>query len=319
MKWKCRLENIEATDYGSCTKRGRYHFLIFDLKGAMVDQSGKDFKLPSFMGVQIPRSLKDIAIGQGDLQEVLSPEEDEVLIEWLASLRRNEHHEEKKGKKRTLGDDNDRRLSDQEKWRARHLDFFQNAGLEWPPTVDKHLADITAYLGRRMQEIAFVLHTSTPENGASEQAVDINMSIDFSPAAAQDVIPLLACSSRIWLRRRERELRGGEALAAQGSSMERLKAEKPSLTHSQMMELAGNAFNCFSMAAVVIVVMKDAPKCVWEKKPTDNELDDGLLFSDYSSDGNAESDTDGDDMDMEEGSESEAAISNVSAVPDLVL
>ena len=87
-----------------------------------------------------------------------------------------------------------------------------------------------------------------------------------------------------------------------------------------MMELAGNAFNCFSMAAVVIVVMKDAPKCVWEKKSTDNELDDGLLFSDYSSDdGNAESDTDGDDMDMEEGTESEAAISNVSAVPDLVL
>lgn len=98
MKWKCRLENIEATDYGSCTKRGRYHFLIFDLKGAMVDQSGKDFKLPSFLGVQVPRSLKYIVIGQGDLQEVLLPEEDDVLIEWLASLRRNEHHEEKKWK-----------------------------------------------------------------------------------------------------------------------------------------------------------------------------------------------------------------------------
>ena len=77
MKWKCRLENIEATDYGSCTKRGRYHFLIFDFKGAAVDQSRKGFKLPLFLGVRSRRSLKDIAIRQGDLQEVLLPEEDE--------------------------------------------------------------------------------------------------------------------------------------------------------------------------------------------------------------------------------------------------
>jgi hypothetical protein len=82
--------------------------------------------------------------------------------------------------------------------------------------------------------------------------IDLNLSIDWQRSAFSDV-PWAACltsGSRPFYIKRMRDLCGHEALQLQGIDMSRMFTG--SLSHTALIDLAGEAYNLFALAAVFI-------------------------------------------------------------------
>ena len=92
---------------------------------------------------------------------------------------------------------------------------------------DPEPAKACDYLPIRMREVAYY-ESPRPrdrEEREAETAHDLNVSIQFG-YNAKDQLPTITCGSRIWLKKRMRELWGAEAMVVQGWPFKTLVTEK---------------------------------------------------------------------------------------------
>ena len=185
-----------------------------------------------------------LRIGHLHLDDCLWPNDHGILIRWLEKQR-----QEARLKTATK--------SEGLNWMDVHQEFFLEHDLVWPPRLDL-MAGFSVnveFLPRREQECAWAyvhLNASSQE----ETSHDLNMSLDWLSRVVA-ICVCLVCSSCVWLSKRCRLLHGFEALRLQGFPIHLLHEDR--LTSKKAMHMAGNAFNGFVYAAIMVSAMMHLP------------------------------------------------------------
>ena len=126
-------------------------------------------------------------------------------------------------------------------------------GLTWPPDFkeDPGFPERVDYLGRRQLEIAWYHSRLFADDPTTvETTKDLNMSMGWQSEKSSSVAQCLVSTSRPWLMIRGRSLCGVEALMLQGFPVGHLNDQPTSFPDSQLIDLAGNAFNGYVCLAV---------------------------------------------------------------------
>ena len=160
---------------------------------------------------------------------------------------------------------------------VRHLEAYQNAGLRWPPdpAEGEDLYAALRHLSRREMECAWY-HTLVAEANAIPHAiVDLNMSIDWAKGSSPDKVHCIVSTSKLYSTRRRRDLCGLEVLNLQGMWHQGVRRSPRKFTTTELVDLAGNAFNgfvCIALLAALFGAVK------WDLWPHLNcyDADDGL-------------------------------------------
>jgi hypothetical protein len=191
------------------------------------------------------------------------------------------------------------------KWKEDHITYFREAGIPWPPK------DIPANEGmsERMNEIIYFADQTEPlvddddNDGAEprEQFADLNRSLKYLKKGTGEKVfskkvPSLLATSIIWARRAEKKANGLHHMAWQGWDLHMYAGAESltQVTNPRLRELAGNAFNGFTLVPILIGICSAmADIFVASKKPhtvstpatTPSVVD--VISSDSSNDGSS--------------------------------
>ena len=130
-----------------------------------------------------------------------------------------------------------------------HLQAFQEAGLEWPPTLHGGFLEKTKGVSDRAKQLVYYMEKvhGVPAAGEAEVTFDCNMTIGWATPTVGKT-PCLASTSRIWCLRTGCELRGEDCLHLQGFDRSVLQQPNPRLrgpwTREKLVDLAGDSFAC---------------------------------------------------------------------------
>lgn len=200
----------------------------------------------------VGRLIGSMSIPPFDLEEFLLPDDDDGITEWRATC----FEQRKKDKEDALS-----------AFHEKHLHAYNEIDLAWPPDYGE-FGPCSSHLCRRMREVAYYF-TQKLRHQTLETVHDLNMSIDFMSEPRLGGCPCLVSTARPWLRRRQRDLIGDEALALQGwdilrqreprdgpvSGRGRREQGRGGFSNQQKLDLAGNAFCGFVIAPVLVALI----------------------------------------------------------------
>ncbi len=191
---------------------------------------------------------------------------------------------------------------DGDKFKIDHFQRYQEADLEWPPKFSRSFTKKTRLLTVRAQEIVHYMEKvhGLPGIGESERVFDAHMSIEWG-SMPDGVVPCIASTSRMWALRGGFTLDGLTCLELQGFPRSAVipPRGRPAWTTSELINLAGNAFNA-GVAIAVLLVMSLAPIGEHERGCGDDEHINDAVGSVVRTEGDAGSMTvDDGDLDLE--------------------
>jgi site-specific DNA-cytosine methylase len=255
---------VDAEEYGSCSRRSRQYFVVFEITdGSPIDQSS-DLYLPPPWTQCFDDSMRSLKRTAGDPQTCLLQ-----FMEQTPSVQNARRDIDAKRyldfvarSAPTEGKDNKKQKKDEE-WLSIHLDVYRAHDMKWPPAIedlDAALYENVRHLPTRVQEAAF-FHTHRPRH---ENIRGLPTYHDLMPNLAwlseiKNVLPTITCGAILFDRLNKRVLSGFESLLAQGFDLNQLLAHDRQLSNSNLMELAGNAFNGFAVSAIVVSTLTVYP------------------------------------------------------------
>ena len=233
---------LRSQDYGASMRRERQYMIGIKTSNEAINQFDLDFTVAPWIH-RMNIVLLSMRIGQGSLKDVLLDESDPRL-ELFQEIDRSTSKRSKK---------------DDAVWMIDHQTMFMDENAEWPVKIDKGASDRflqnTSNFPRRMQEVCYYYeYLKAPREcpAGSMSTHDINMSLTWGSTAC-DILVCIITSSVIWLTKRQRVLRGWEALRAQGFPAHLVKHD--ALTENKFIELAGNAFSGFVLTPLFISIL----------------------------------------------------------------
>eukprot|EP00974_Lingulodinium_polyedra_P110535 10688935-Lingulodinium_polyedra.AAC.1 len=115
---------VEASDYGSSTRRLRTFLLLVSVSQEPIDQLSASFQAPAWAS-EFNSLMDRLKIGRGNIPDFLLPETSPLLHEWM-------HKQQERAAKRThTGLKKD--TSADFKFESVHLEAYEKANLRWPP------------------------------------------------------------------------------------------------------------------------------------------------------------------------------------------
>lgn len=139
---------------------------------------------------------------------------------------------------------------------VKHFESFAAKSWQWPPPGDDPLMMSMVAYPQRYKEVAYFWTRFQREgsDAGQERVVDLHPTIDFgSNANPARSCPCIVATTKLFSIQQSRELTGYELLSLQGFDYEYLKPfthELSSITHNQLGDLAGNAFNGYCLVPV---------------------------------------------------------------------
>jgi site-specific DNA-cytosine methylase len=255
---------VDAEEYGSCSKRSRQYFVVFEITdGTPIDQSSATY-LPPPWSQGFDESMRALKRTVGDPQTCLL----QFLVQTpsvqnaICDIRAKRSLEFVARSAPTEGKENKKQKKDDE-WLSIHLDVYRAHDMKWPPAIeelDPKLYENVRHLPTRVQEAAF-FHTHKPRQDNHRGVPTYH---DLMPNLAwlseiRNILPTLTCGAIIFDRLNKYVLSGGECLLAQGFHLQHLLAQGQQLSNSNLMELAGNAFNGFALSAILVSTLTVYP------------------------------------------------------------
>jgi site-specific DNA-cytosine methylase len=219
-----------SRDFGIAQSRERIYIigvLFDDRKVTTSDESPQWFH-------DIFTTFTDMKVEAPPLGEFLAPSDHVSVASWRAERTANLEARDCSRVDR--------------KYEVDHMDAFIALGMDYPPDMGDFTPTVS-HLPRRQAELAF-LYKLWNKDEPKETVHDLNMSPAFGAGTKTDECATLVSTSRPWLRKLERDMSGDEALVLQGFDYCRQYSvnsdfDSMSFSHSQKLDLAGNAFNAY--------------------------------------------------------------------------
>ena len=254
---------------GSVRPSRRERWYIYAVKTS-TDAVAKENQGPSWLKEVAPR-VKSMAVSTPvPLSSFLLPDDHEVLAAWRRDCEQvRVAREDADAKRKAIAKGPPKKkakakaatntipvVKEVEAWEQEHMEIYGHwkltlPQLTWPPDLSQetHLLN----LPRRQQELAYLVKYIT-KDGVT-RVDDLNMSTGFN-SPGEDLTPCIVASSTIWLTSStvNREIHGSELLAIQGFSHQR-QMEVLGMKHSELTDLAGNAFCGFTFVALLISLL----------------------------------------------------------------
>ena len=229
---------LQASHFGAPQDRER----VF-IWGVMVCEKDQNPEKAPVSFMQIGRVVEKLHIAPLALEDFLVADDDPRVLWWKASQA--EIHDKEGGQSNGKGE---------HKYDVDHLDAYLKASLPWPPALGDFSSKVS-HLPRRQGELAYLIER-TVSDSTGETCHDLNMSADWISTSRPNMCHCLVSSSRPWLRRRQRDMIGDEALAIQGFDLARQRdppgGQGP--TSVNKLDLSGNAFSGFVVCGVLLAM-----------------------------------------------------------------
>ena len=241
--YACDYKILKANEYGSPQHRDRLYIWAV----LVSHHSVKKADPPAWFG-NIARFLDALKIEPLPLADFLFSNEHDSVRKWRAHRQQLREREALKPEL-VKGKTNAETV-----YELGHLESFLEHGLKWPPDMGSFEA-VVSHLGRRQSELAF-LCTHKLKDEPGETCHDLNMSATWMVEAKANECHILVSTSRPWLRKRQRDMTGDEALNLQGFDVKRQRVMCATLidafSNPQKFDLAGNSFCGFVVTALLL-------------------------------------------------------------------